>query len=205
MRWRNLRDQASSQLGIYLPVLVMALIALGSWWLLRNAPSYDNPAAAKPARHEPDYFMREFSVQEYSATGTLRNELQGREMRHYPDTDSFALDAPQFVAFDEQGRRMDASAKRGTSNQDGSLIELMDDAQVQRVAPGGNEPPLHFSGNHLRVFADDKRVESDQPVVLRRGASTFKGGKLRYDHKTGLAQLDAPVTALLPPAGQGRP
>jgi lipopolysaccharide export system protein LptC len=201
MRWRHLRDQASSQVGIYLPVLVMALIALGSWWLLRNAPSHEGPATAKPVRHEPDYFMRDFSVQEYSAAGELRNELQGREMLHYPDTDSFKIDTPTFVAFDEQGRRMDASAKRGTSNQDGSLIELFDNAQVRRVSPGNSEPPLHFSGDHLRVFADDKRVESDRPVVLHRGASTFKGNSLRYDHKTGQARLGPSATAMLPPAG----
>lgn len=205
MRWRHLRDQASSQVGIYLPVIVMALIALGSWWLLRNAPSHEGPSTPKPVRHEPDYFMRDFSVQEYSAAGALRHELQGQELLHYPDTDSFKIDAPNFVAFDEQGRRMDASARRGTSNQDGSLIELYEDARVQRVTPGGNEPPLDFSGNHLRVFASDKRVESDQPVVLRRGASTFKGGTLRYDHNTGLAALGTPASAMLPPAGQQRP
>lgn len=205
MRWQNLRDQASSQLGIYLPVLVMALIALGSWWLLRNAPSHDSPVTEKPIRHDPDYFMRDFSVQEYSAAGALRNELRGRELLHHPDTDSFTLTEPRFVAFDEQGRRMNASARRGTSNRDGSLVELFGDAQVQRVSPTNNEPPLHFSGEHLRVFASDKRVESDQPVVLRRGTSTFKGKALRYDHKTGLAKLGPAVTATLPPAGSKSP
>ncbi|ARU03310.1 LPS export ABC transporter periplasmic protein LptC [Comamonas serinivorans] len=203
MRWRNLRDQATSQLGIYLPVLVMALIALGSWWLLRNAPSYDMAAPPKVVRHEPDYFMRDFEVQQYSAAGQLNNQLQGREMLHYPDTDSFTIDQPVFVDRDEQGRRMDAHAKRGTSNQDGSVIELFDDAHVRRVAPDASEPPLSFAGNHLRVFADDKRVESDQSVVLTRGQQVFKGGTLRYDHTSGQAQLGEPVTAMLP--GQRQP
>lgn len=205
MQWRRWRDQASSQVGIYLPVVVMALIALGSWWLLSNAPNHDLPTQPKVARHEPDYFMRDFEVQDYSAEGQLLNQLQGREMLHYPDTDSFTIDAPVFLALDAQGRRLDANAKRGKSNQDGSLIELFDDAHVRRVAPDGSEPPLNFAGDHLRVFANDNRVESDRAVVLTRGTQTFKGGSLRYDHNSGQAALGAPVTALLPSAGQSRP
>ena len=205
MGWRSLRDQASSQVGMYLPVVVMALIALGSWWLLSNAPSYDTPKAPQALRHDPDYFMRDFEVQQYSAEGQLRNQLHGREMQHYPDTDSFTVDAPVFLALDEQGRRMTATAKRGTSNADGSQIELYEDAHVRRVAPDAAEPPLNFTGDHLRVFADDKRVASDQPVVLTRGTQTFTGDTLRYDHNTGMAELKPRAKAVLPAAGQPKP
>ena len=205
MRWQHLRDQATSQIGMYLPVLIMALIALGSWWLLRNAPSHESDTPAQVARHEPDYFMRDFTVKEYTLNGQLKNELHGKEMLHFPDSQQFELMTPKFVAFDDQDRRMDASAKRGTSNSDGSLIELFDDAEVQRIDAKGRESPFRFTGAHLRVFGNDKRVESDLPVTLQRGPDTFKGGNLRYDHSQGLAQLGAPVTALLPGSGQRQP
>ncbi len=205
MRWQQLRDQATSQLGMYLPVLIMALIALCSWWLLRNAPSHESDAPAQVARHEPDYFMRDFTVKEYMVSGQLKNELHGKEMLHFPDSQQFELTMPTFVAFDDQDHRMNASAKRGTSNADASLIELFDDAEVERIDIKGKEAPLRFSGAHLRVFGSDRRVESDLPVTLKRGPDTFKGGTLRYDHSQGMAQLGAPVTALLPGSGQRQP
>ena len=205
MQWQRLRDSASAQVGIYLPVVVMALIALGSWWLMRNAPNHEAAPTTQTQRHEPDYYMHDFTVQAYNAAGTLQNELRGTEMLHLPDVDGFKIQAPQFVSFDEQGRRMDATAKRATANADASEVELFEQAQVKRADPKGAEPPLSFSGEHLRVFSKLKRVESDQSVVLHRGADVFRGGSLRYDHTSGQAQLGAPVTAMLPAAGQRQP
>ena len=205
MQWQRLRDSASAQVGIYLPVLVMAMIALGSWWLLRNAPSHDGSPAAQAQRHEPDYYMRDFTVQTYNAAGALQTELRGSNMLHLPDVDGFKIQAPQFVSFDELGRRMDATAKRATANADASQVELFEQAQVKRVDPKGVEPPLSFNGEHLRVLSDAKQVESNQAVVLRRGADVFRGGSLRYDHGSGQARLGAPVTATLPGAGQRQP
>lgn len=38
--------QGWDQLSIYLPVLLMGLLALGTWWLVRNAPMPQLPAEA---------------------------------------------------------------------------------------------------------------------------------------------------------------
>ncbi len=46
----------------YLPLIVMAVLALGSWWLVENTPVADGPGVAAPPRHEPDYTMRQFTV-----------------------------------------------------------------------------------------------------------------------------------------------
>ena len=35
MRWAQ---QGWERLSLYLPVLLMGLLALGTWWLVRNAP-----------------------------------------------------------------------------------------------------------------------------------------------------------------------
>ena len=51
---------AWDRLSIYLPVLLMGLLALGTWWLVRNAPAVALPHADTVARHEPDYLMKDF-------------------------------------------------------------------------------------------------------------------------------------------------
>ena len=45
---------ALDRLTLYLPAILMAIFALGSWWLVRSLPSFLNEAAAPSVRHEPD-------------------------------------------------------------------------------------------------------------------------------------------------------
>ena len=49
-------------LGTYLPLVLMLLLALGTWWLARNTPGADEPAPAAAPRAEPDYTMQHFVV-----------------------------------------------------------------------------------------------------------------------------------------------
>ena len=60
---------AWDRLSIYLPVLLMGLLALGTWWLVRNAPQVQEPRPASAPRHEPDYVMKGFSIQSFDASG----------------------------------------------------------------------------------------------------------------------------------------
>ena len=41
------------QLSIYLPVALMGLLALGTWWLVRNAPMPQMPAVERQQGHSP--------------------------------------------------------------------------------------------------------------------------------------------------------
>ena len=72
----------------------MALLALGTWWLVRNTPRARR-AARRPAppRHEPDYSMRGFTVQRFAPDGALRVQIEGDALRHYPDTDTLEIDS----------------------------------------------------------------------------------------------------------------
>ena len=105
-------DTASS----YLPVLLMALLALGSWWLVKNTPLLEPGRAPVPPRHEPDYTMARFMVQRFAPEGPLRTQIEGDELRHYPDTDTFEIDNPRIRGIAPDGRVTIASAKRWTMN-----------------------------------------------------------------------------------------
>ena len=54
--------RAWERLSLYLPVLLMGLLALGTWWLVRNAPQPQPAVVERPVSHEPDYFMRDFAA-----------------------------------------------------------------------------------------------------------------------------------------------
>ena len=79
------------QVSIYLPILLMGLLALASYWLLRATPIPEVPPAERELVHEPDYHMRRFSVKVFDANGRIKSEVYGAEGRHYPDTDTLEM------------------------------------------------------------------------------------------------------------------
>lgn len=203
-RWHRARER----LTLFLPVALMGLLALGSWWLVRSAPRPIAPSTPQPLRHEPDYFMRGFSIKTFDAQGALKTELAGALAQHYPDTDTLEVDDARMRSVDEQGRETHGSARRALSNADGSEVQLMGDARVTRQAHATGtmaaQPQLQFRGEFLHVWVDSERLHSDQPVTLARGLDTLSGDRMDYDHLNQTLRMDGKVRALLQPRGAPR-
>lgn len=194
---------AWDRVTIYLPVILMGLLAMGTYWLARNTPTFTGgPAAQRPATHEPDYFLRGFSVKSFDAQGRLKSEIQGTEARHYPDTDTMEIDQPRIRSFDEKGAETIATGKRGISNADASEVQLIGDAVVTRAgkdASGKPLPRLEIRGEFLHAFANEERVKSHLPVVIRRGNDVFEGDSLDYDNLDRVLELRGRVRGTLQP------
>lgn len=198
--WGRLRA-TWDRLTIYLPVILMGLLALGTYWLARNTPViFGEPAAQRPPVHEPDYFMRNFSVKNFAPNGRLKSELFGTEARHYPDTDTLEIDQPRVRAYNEQGALTTATGKRAISNGDGTEVQLIGDAVVVRDPPPGTDAPrMEFRGEFLHVFVDTERVKSHKPVTLIRGTDQFVADELDYDNLDRVANLRGRVRGTLIP------
>src|SRR4030095_885177 len=97
-----LRD-GFDRLTIYLPIILTAALALGTYWLVRNAPKVLEPAAEEAPKHAPDFFMRGFVVKSFLPNGELRSELIGKEGRHYPDTDTLEIDQLRLRSISPEG------------------------------------------------------------------------------------------------------
>jgi lipopolysaccharide export system protein LptC len=192
--------QLRSALATYLPLLVMALLALGTWWLVKNTPGSDDQRVDRPVRHEADYTMSRFVVQRFDADGKLRVEMEGREARHYPDTDTIEIDDVQMRAIAPDGAVTIASARRALSNGKATDVQLMGGAQVVREAQAG-EPPMEFRGEFLHALIDAQKLRSHLPVTIWRGDDELQAGSLDYDHQTRLLQFGGRVRATLQPPG----
>eukprot|EP01037_Dinobryon_pediforme_P000215 gene215-217_t len=192
------------QLSIYLPVVLMGLLALGTWWLVRNAPMPQLPAIDRPVQHQPDYFMKSFSVKTFDATGRLQSEVQGDEARHYPDTDTLEIDQVRMRSVSLDGRVTVATANRALSNADGSEVQLFGNAIVKREplpakAGAAAQPPMEFRGEFLHAFTNTERVRSDQPVTLTRGNDRFTADSMDYDNLDQVLQLRGRVRGMILP------
>ena len=198
-----LRD-AVDRVTIYLPVILTALLALGTYWLVQNAPKLLTPAGKEVPTHEPDFFMRGFVIKNFLPSGDLRSELFGKEGRHYPDNDTMEVDQVRLRAISPEGLTTRATADRGLSNGDGSEIQLFGNAVVVREAAtlgGGRAAPrLEFRGDFLHAYIDTERVTSNKPVTLIRGTDRFTADTLDYDNLSGVANLQGRVRGQLVPS-----
>ncbi|MET3374935.1 lipopolysaccharide export system protein LptC [Variovorax boronicumulans] len=207
--WHLTRD-VLDRTTIYLPIILMAGVALGTYWLVRNAPKLLEPTVKAAPTHEPDYFMRDFVIKNFLPNGDLRSELHGTEGRHYPDTDTIEVDQVRMRSVSPEGLVTRSSANRGLSNSDGSEIQLFGNAIVIREpalsASGKATPRLEFRGEFLHAFLDTEKVQSNKPVTLIRGSDQFTGDTLDYDNLSGVANLTGRVRGVLvPSAAAGKP
>jgi lipopolysaccharide export system protein LptC len=170
------------------------VLAWFTWWLVQHTP---RPAAAREEgalRHEPDYLMQGVLLQRFAADGRLRVQVEGTQMRHYPDTDSIEIDAVKIRAWSPTGDVTVASARRAVANGDASEVQLQGGARVVREGTAASQR-IEFDGEFLHAFLDEERVRSHLPVRLRQGNSELDVGALDYDHLARTARLGAPVRA----------
>ena len=195
--------RAWNQVSIYLPLVLMAFLASGTYWLVRNSPILATPAVAPTATGEIDYFMRQFTIKSFDEAGHLKSEVSGTEARHFVVTDILEIDQPRVRSVGEQNRLTVSTGNRALSNGDGSEVQLLGNARVVREAvqsaDGTVLPRMEFAGEFLHAFVKEERVKSHKPVVLRRGSDQFAGDTLNYNNITGIAELKGRVKAVLLP------
>ena len=190
----SLRARAVAIASAYLPLVLLALLALGTWWLVKSTPVDETARPTLPPRHDPDYTMRGFTVQRFSAAGPLRAQIDGDVLRHFPDTDRIEIDAPRIRSLGLDGRVTRASARRAISNGDGSEVQLYGDAQVTREATA-TEPPMQFRGEFLHAFMNTEQVRTHLPATLTRGDTELRGDTMRYDNVARTVELKGRVHA----------
>jgi lipopolysaccharide export system protein LptC len=190
-------------LSLYLPLVMMGFLAVGTYWLVRNTPAAYEAEAARPVSHEVDYFMRRATVKTFDEAGRLKTEIYGAEARHFADTETLEIDQARMRSTGPDGRLTTATANRALSNDAGSEVQLIGNAVVVREpmqSPDGSWlPRLEFTGEFLHVFMNEERVKSHLPVVLKRGADEFSGDTFAYDNLDQVADLKGRVKGVLVP------
>ena len=185
---RPLLWRVQTLLSNYLPLLLMAMLASGTWWLVKNTPLIDAPGEIAPLRHVPDYRMDNFEIQRIGADGRLHVQIAGAELRHYPDTDTVEIDQARVRAIAPDGSLAIAEAKRAISNGDGSDMQLMGNVHLRRLPPGAGEnapAQLEVRGEFLQALSNIEVLRSHLPVTIRQGSSTLNAQNFEYRHLTG--------------------
>jgi len=189
----------------YLPLLMMAVLASGTWWLVHNAPGIEVPSEAPPLRHEADYTMTRFVVQRFGSDGALRTEIEGERLQHFPDDDTLEIDQARIRAIGSDGVVTVANARKALANGDGSEVQLLGDAHVVRPAHGKDEQ-IEFRSDFLHAFRNVERLRSHLPVVVTQGQSVVRAQGMEYDNLARVVDLKGRTTAtFVPPRRPGAP
>ena len=186
-----------SLLSNYLPLLLMALLAGGTWWLVKNTPLLGEPGEAAAPRHVPDYRMANFEIQRIGADGRLNVQIAGAELRHYPDTDTVEIDQARVRAVAPDGTLAIAEAKRAISNGDGSDMQLLGDVRLRRLPAGASENAtalMEVRGEFLQALSNSEILRSHLPVTIRQGGATIHAQNFEYRHLTGQATFSGKTT-----------
>ena len=184
-------------LTAYLPLLLMVMLALGTWWLVKNAPQPLVVREASAPRSEPDYTMNGFTLQRFGADGRLLVRLEGRQLRHYPDTDRTEIDTVTIHAYAPDGRETVATASRALANGDASEVQLQGGAQVRSRTPDG--AAVEVDSEFLQLSTRVERVQTHLPVRVRVGTSELRAAGLDYDNLARRLELKGPMRAVFAP------
>jgi len=186
---------------MYLPMILMGVLALGTYWLVRSTPMFATSSVEQPQGHAPDYLMEKFSVRTFDLEGRLKNEILGLEARHFPDTDTMEIEQVTIRNFNDKGHLTTATANRAVTNGDASEVQLIGNALVVREAAvdksGQEIPRMSLRSEFLHAYMETERVKSHKPVELTRGDDQFTAESMDFDNFDQVMQLHGRVRGTL--------
>ena len=183
-----MKDRAAS----LFPLLMLVLLAALTFWLNRVIEG-DKPRG--PQRHDPDYWVERFEVRRFDLDGKLQHTLVADKLLHYPDDDTTIVTAPQITY--HQKAPSEVSARMAYVGRDGKEVDLVDEVRIIRHSAAGDSPPTVVETRTLKVFPDEERGSTRDPVSITQGKSVMHGKGLEIDNRSGITVLRGRVTGTL--------
>ncbi|MGH8379094.1 MAG: LPS export ABC transporter periplasmic protein LptC [Gammaproteobacteria bacterium] len=157
----------------WLLILILALAAGGTWWLLRQVTP-PTPQKPVPATHTPDYYFTDATVTTLNQQGKPEAIMTSPRMLHHPDDDSVEVFTPRIEYFVTSGPPWQVRADHGLLPSGGKLVELDGHVQMQRLGVNGG-PPLVINTDKINVDLDTNIATTSDPVEILQGKSRMTG------------------------------
>ena len=158
----------------FLPMLLMAFLTLGTYWMVQmNEPNLD---AEKQKRHVPDYIMDGIVVTTLGPAGNTKFRVVGQKLTHYEDDASSEIDWPVARRFHETKPAITIKSDKGFLDGDMTVLDLVGNASLTRPAQAATATQagsarLFMSSSKFTVLMNDDIVKTNRPVNLEQGQS----------------------------------
>jgi lipopolysaccharide export system protein LptC len=168
MRWTNR--------GIWrlLPIALAVLFAVFIWWPLSQEGVREAPVETVETTRA-DYYLTDFSLTRSDASGRWQYELEAQRLEHYPESDSWALQAPAMTLYMETGAPWYGRGERGRVWADGELARLEESVELWRPASAQNRAS-RLETRDVLLKPGEHYAETAAPVVLSQaGRGQLRG------------------------------
>jgi lipopolysaccharide export system protein LptC len=158
----------------FLPMLLMAFLTLGTYWMVQmNEPNLDTE---KQKRHVPDYIMDGIVVTTLGPQGNTKFRVVGQKLTHYEDDASSEIDWPIARRFHETKPAITVKSDKGFLDGDMTVLDLVGNASLTRPAQAATATQagsarLLMSSSKFTVLMNDDIVKTNRPVNLEQGQS----------------------------------
>ena len=177
----------SSRVRYWLPLLPLLGLLGATYWLNQQVqPLPPKPDSSK--RHDPDFIISKLSATTLNEQGVPRFLMSAQKMRHYPDDDSTALEAPRLTLLAEDSPPLLATAESGTISRKGDELFLQGGVEVLRGA-GTKQDQLKLQTEFLNIIPDQDLASSDRAVTLTEAHTTVNAIGLELNNKTRTIKL----------------
>jgi lipopolysaccharide export system protein LptC len=158
----------------FLPMLLMAVLTLGTYWMVQmNEPNLDTE---KQKRHVPDYIMDGIVVTTLGPEGNTKFRVAGQKLVHYEDDASSEIDWPIARRFHETKPAITVKSDKGFLDGDMTVLDLVGNASLTRPAQAASATQagsarLFMSSSKFTVLMNEDIVKTNRPVNLEQGLS----------------------------------
>ena len=148
-----------------LPVLVLAALAAFSVWLQQMAEQAA-PVLASGERHDPDFYLKDFTLTTMDKSGAPRNRLEAPYMVHYADDDTSEVDRPRMQVFRKDAPPWYIDAGKGVVLSEGKTVFLRDGVIIRLIHQAGPQQghDATLRTPDLTIKPDDEYAETASPV-----------------------------------------
>jgi LPS export ABC transporter protein LptC len=177
--------------GLVLPIAALAVIALGSLWLVTNARTH-NASRAGDTQSLPDIIIDNFAASKLDAGGETRFRLKAQNLTHYGDG-SAELANVVLQSFEPGQPAVDMRAPRGKISRatDGSdEVRLFGDVTIQSREEG-RFPSMLLNAPEVLVWPDLKRARTIGNAVLTSARGSARAARIDMDLTTRVSRLES--------------
>ena len=171
---------------------LLAMMALGSFWLMEVMRRSADDIVPNQARSEPDFYVEKFSYVKLARDGKVQYHFTGARLTHNPQDDSYDIQHPVIQSVGEAQAPMTMRSERAHVNSDNSRVQLYDNVQLDRLA-SGDTSHLHITSEYLLVLPDDEVMQTDKPVDILLDQSKLSGTGMFINNATREFRLTSNV------------
>ncbi len=178
-------------------VIILLLMASASAWLL-NKLTTDKSTVTSEFRHDPDYYMENFTTWTMAEDGNPKNILKADYMAHYPDSDTTELTNPRLKVFRKDKFPINIIADKGWVTDGNEVILLSGNVRLWDEDAEGNVR-MEIISSDVKILPDQEYAETEKPAKLTRGNITVNTTGMRVWMKESRLELLNNVHTIIPP------